>query len=331
MKCEAINLGKHISKSPNVFFIFGSEIILKNHVKSRIVETLASRGFSEKIILSDENFKEIKSTIAANAGGSLFSSKLIIELRHSSGKVPEAISEIFNDELNNYENISIIIYSHLDKVSLVSKWAKKMESNSLVVECKKLKSFEEQIWLKKNLSFIPENYRNEVVKLLSEMNSGNLVAQQNEIELLKLLYLDSDKDKKDLSDITNHMINSAEFSPFELEDAILQGKTRKALKIIKSLRKADSYSGPLLIWIMAKITNHASIASKHKNPQTYLKDNGVWQSKINDYLSFIKNQTKEDLNLMQKKIYELELSLKGLIRKDFWIELESLICKLGPN
>ena len=49
MKCEAINLGKHISKSPNVFFIFGSEIILKNHVKSRILETLASRGFSEKI------------------------------------------------------------------------------------------------------------------------------------------------------------------------------------------------------------------------------------------------------------------------------------------
>ncbi len=84
------------------------------------------------------------------------------------------------------------------------------------------------------------------------------------------------------------MINSAEFSPFELEDAILQGKTRKALEIIKSLRKADSYSGPLLIWIMAKITNLASIASKNKNPQMYLKNNGVWQSKINDYLSFIK-------------------------------------------
>ena len=45
----------------------------------------------------------------------------------------------------------------------------------------------------------------------------------------------------------------------------------------------------------------------------------------------MKNQTKEDLELMQKSIYDLELSLKGLIKKDFWIELESLICKLGPN
>jgi DNA polymerase-3 subunit delta len=206
-----------------------------------------------------------------------------------------------------------------------------MEANSLVIECKKLKSFEEQIWLKKNLSFIPDNYRSDVVKLLSEMNSGNLVAQQNEIELLKLLYLDSNQDKKDLSDITNHMINSAEFSPFELEDAILQGQTKKALEIVKSLRKADSYSGPLLIWIMGKITSLASLASRDNSPQIYLKDNGVWQSKINDYLSFMKNQTKEDLELMQKSIYDLELSLKGLIKKDFWIELESLICKLGPN
>ena len=63
MKCEAINLSKHIGKSPNVFFIFGSEIILKNHVKSRILETLASRGFSEKIILSDENFKVCITTL----------------------------------------------------------------------------------------------------------------------------------------------------------------------------------------------------------------------------------------------------------------------------
>ena len=331
MKCEAINLGKYLDKSPNIFFIFGSEVILKNHVKSRVLETLSSRGFIEKITLNDENFKEVKSTIAANAGGSLFGSKLIIELRHGAGKIPEAISEIFNDDLNQYENISIIINSHLDKLSLVSKWAKQMEANSLVIECKKLKSFEEQIWLKKNLSFIPDNYRSDVVKLLSEMNSGNLVAQQNEIELLKLLYLDSNQDKKDLADITNHMINSAEFSPFELEDAILQGQTKKALGIVKSLRKADSYSGPLLIWIMGKITSLASLASRHKSPQIYLKDNGVWQSKINDYLSFMKNQTKEDLELMQKSIYDLELSLKGLIKKDFWIELESLICKLGPN
>ena len=331
MKCEAINLGKFLDKSSNIFFIFGSEIILKNHVRSRILEKLKTRSFEEKIVLNDEDFKDIKSTIAANAGGSLFGSNVILELKHGSGKIPETITSIFNEDINNYKNISIIINTHIEKLSLSSNWAKKMDQSSLIVECKKLKSFEEQIWLKKNLNFIPQDYRSDIAKLLSDMNSGNLVAQQNEIELLKLLYLRNQENAKDIDDIRNHMVNSSEFSPFELEDAILQGRTSKAIEIIKSLRKADSYSGPLLIWIISKITTLAFLASREAKPQLFLKNNGVWQSKINDYMSFIKKQSDNDLDIMQRNIYDLELALKGMIKKDFWLELESMICRLDVN
>jgi DNA polymerase III delta subunit len=331
LKCEAINLGKHLESSGNIFFIFGSEIILKNHVRSRILNNLQKKGFEEKIILNDENFKDIPATIAANAGGSLFGSNIIIEIKHGSGKIPESITSIFNDEINNHKNVSIIINTHLEKVSLLSKWAKKMDEFSLIVECKKLKSFEEQIWLKKNLDFMPSDYRTPIAKLLADMNSGNLVAQQNEIELLRLLYKNNSESKKDLNALRNHMVGSSEFSPFELEDAIIQRKASKAIKIIHTLKKADNTSGPLLVWIVSKITSLTYLASKDSNPQVFLKNNGIWQSKMNDYLSFLKKQTVNDLDLIQKDVYELELSLKGLRKKDFWLGLESLICKLASN
>ena len=106
---------------------------------------------------------------------------------------------------------------------------------------------------------------------------------------------------------------------------------RKNNEIIKSLRKADSYSGPLLIWIISKITTLAFLASKEEKPQLFLKSNGVWQSKINDYMSFIKKQSDNDLDIMQRNIYDLELALKGMIKKDFWLELESMICRLDVN
>ena len=156
--------------------------------------------------------------------------------------------------------------------------------------------------------------------------------QTNELndESRGLSFIRSDEDKAEVI-CDQKVAKSDEFSPFELEDAILQGRTSKAIEIIKSLRKADSYSGPLLIWIISKITTLAFLASKEEKPQLFLKSNGVWQSKINDYMSFIKKQSDNDLDIMQRNIYDLELALKGMIKKDFWLELESMICRLDVN
>ena len=45
----------------------------------------------------------------------------------------------------------------------------------------------------------------------------------------------------------------------------------------------------------------------------------------------IKKQSDNDLDIMQRNIYDLELALKGMIKKDFWLELESMICRLDVN
>ena len=68
-----------------------------------------------------------------------------------------------------------------------------MDELALIIECKKLKSFEEKIWLKHQLSFVSEIDRSDLIQNISEMNSGNLVAQQNEINILKLTYEEGKK------------------------------------------------------------------------------------------------------------------------------------------
>ena len=42
-------------------------------------------------------------------------------------------------------------------------------------------------------------------------------------------------------------------------------------------------------------------------------------------------EVDNDLDIMQRNIYDLELALKGMIKKDFWLELESMICRLDVN
>ena len=80
---------KYLNKSPNIFFIYGSEIILRNNSKDILKKHLISQGFDEKRILSKDDFGQIEQVIIENAGGSLFGTKTIIEINHDQGKVPD--------------------------------------------------------------------------------------------------------------------------------------------------------------------------------------------------------------------------------------------------
>ena len=54
LKCEAMTIKKYLDMPHNIFFIYGSEIVLKNNSKDIIYKSLSSRGFVEKIILNKE-------------------------------------------------------------------------------------------------------------------------------------------------------------------------------------------------------------------------------------------------------------------------------------
>ena len=165
LKCEAMTIKKYLDMSHNIFFIYGSEIVLKNNSKDIIYKTLSSRGFVEKIILNKEGFDQIDQTIFENAGGSLFGSKIIIEINHDQGKIPDQIIKIFEIEnINKIDNIAIVINSNNEKLNSQSKWVKAMDELALIIECKKLKSFEEKIWLKHQLSFVSEIDRSDLIQ-----------------------------------------------------------------------------------------------------------------------------------------------------------------------
>ena len=199
-----------------------------------------------------------------------------------------------------------------------------MDNYSLIIECNKLKSFEEKIWIKSQLSFMEDVDAKKYTNRISDIFSGNLVAQQNEINILKLIYSNGDDNEKIDFD-------SAEFLPYELEDKIIELNTKYALRIVKSIKKNDEHYGPLLVWIIGKIIN-ASIGG-HQNKNN-LEKAGIWRNKIPNYLNFMKHNSLKEIVPLQKKIFELDLASKGLagITKDqFWQELDNMVIDLTSS
>ena len=325
MICEATALNKYIEKSPNIFFIFGSEIVLRNHTRDQINEFFKKDGFTEKKILNEKEYSDIEKIIIQNAGGSLFGSKTIIEILHNSGKIPKEIINIFEiPNINQMDNIIILIRSGLDKINKSTKWVKKMDDFSLLIDCKKLKSYEEKAWIKNQLKFMEEPHAKEYTNRITDIFSGNLIAQANEINILKLTYS---------RNIDNRKIDGdgAEFLPYELEDKIIELNTKYALRIIKSIKKNDDHYGPLLVWILGKIINASISAHQNKNKKLSLENSGIWNNKIPNYINFIKKNTLQKIMPLQKEIYELDLAAKGLtgVTKDqFWQKLDNIVIKL---
>jgi DNA polymerase III delta subunit len=323
--CEATSLKKYIDKSPRLFFIFGPEIILKNTSIDQINEFYKKNGFTEKKAIFEKDFKDIERILIENAGGSLFGSKTIIEIFHNGGKIPKEITNIFEiPNINKMENIVIIIRSAVEKINQATKWVKKMNDISLIVQCAKLKPYEEKVWVKGKLTFMNEEDAKNYTDRITDMFSGNLVAQNNEINVLKLTYSEE-------SNNVDIGIDDAEFLPYQLEDKIIELNTNYALRISKSIKKNDDHYGPLLVFIMGKIINTSVSAYQNINTNSSLEKAGIWKSKIPAYVNFIKKNTLKKMMPLQKKVYELDLASKGLagITKDqFWQEIDNMIIDL---
>jgi DNA polymerase-3 subunit delta len=323
LKCDGLSYQKYINKGLNIFFLFGPEVVLKNNAKDDIRVHLAAQGFVEKKIVKDKEIDRLDKVITESIGGSLFASKIIVEISHTKGKIPESIQSIADmDYVRSRDDIAIIIDSHVDKVGSSLKWFKKMEEIALIIESKKLKSFEEKIWLKQQLSFIDSSKRSDLVNKISALSSSNLVAQQNEIKLLKLM--------SSPENIYNNepMKDQAEFMPFELEDRIIKGDVKGAIRIVSSIKELESHYAALLVWVVGKIINNAASAMQSSRPDAALIKLGVWNNKVGDYKALMSKFELKDMINFQKKVFQLDLSNKGINKANFWERLTDLIMEL---
>ena len=325
MICDGSSYSKYIDKGINIFFIFGQEIALKNNARDEIKSYLKQhQGFEEKRIIQESEIDKIHQIILENAGGSLFGSKTLIEISHTKGKIDNYIQSLIEiPNINSMESVAIIIESRLDKINKRLEWFKAIDEIGLIIDCQKLKSFEEKIWLKKQLNFLDGQKKSEAVERISALNSGNLVAQQNEVNLLKLINANNNDMQIDYID------DNAEFVPFELEDMILKRNPREALRIIHSIKEHDDHYAALLVWVIGKVINNSVAAIQSPRPDAALLKLGVWNNKVTDYKKLMQSFRLKRLIGFQKKIFELDLSNKGINKTNFWEGLSDLVLELS--
>ncbi|MDA9661713.1 hypothetical protein N9T68_00950 [Pseudomonadota bacterium] len=324
MKVNCLNFAS--SNDSRYLLLYGSELIIKQDIADQILQSLKAQGFNDKVSLHQDELDQAEEIIMRNVGGSLFQEKLILHLKHTSGKFPEKIKLILeNQHLYNSDNLALIIESSIEKTPASGNWIKNMDEKGLIVNCGKLKTAEEKLWLKRQLEFLPKSLLPMFGGSIFQNNEGNLLGQMNEVRLLRLLF-SSDQDIEETE--TNNIVFHSGLSAFELEDVIIDRKFEKVLQTIKFLKEHDSQNSAPLIWMIAKIINACLESSQAANKKSALIKSGVWSSKISQYLSLIKHSKTSEFMKLSDQILRLDLINKGIIKSNVWEQMEKIILQL---
>ena len=324
MKVNFLNFSD--PKDHRYFLLTGSEFILKQEAVNTILLGLKNSGFKEKISVSQDEIDKTQEIISRNMEGSLFQENLILHIKHSSGKFPEKIKSLIdNENLFRSSNIALIIESSIEKTPASGAWVKNFDTHGLIINCGKLKLMEEKIWLKRQLSFLPKDLLPIFGGSIFQNNEANLLGQKNEVTLLKLLFLNQDEASEAQTD---HIIFGSGISAYELEDLLIGRNFKKALKTINFMREHDRQNSAPIIWIIAKVINSCLESLKASNKKSALKNSGIWSSKIDLYLDLIKQAKAKEFIKLNEEMLKIDLINKGLMRAETWEQIERVILKL---
>ena len=312
-------------KDHKFFLLTGGEFILKQDAVERILNNLQNHGFNDKVSIFQDDLDQLEEIVSRNIGGSLFQENLILHIKHSSGKFPEKIKSLLQDNnIFKSSNIALIVESSIEKIPSGA-WIKNFDTHGLIINCSKLKIIEEKMWLKRQLSFLPKDLLPIFGGSIFQNNEANLLGQKNEVALLKLLFLSQDES---VEANTDHIIFGSGISAFELEDLLINRDFKKALITINFMREHDRQNSAPIIWIIAKVINSCLESLKASNKKSALVNSGVWSSKINLYLNLIKQARVKEFLGLNEEILKIDLINKGLMKADTWEQIERVILRL---
>lgn len=232
------------------YLIFGNEPLLKEESKQAVVDTAQKQGFDEKhrfVVDNQLNWQDVYDVCQAL---SLFASRQVIILTLPENPLTTAQANALKElqPLLHPDLVLILDGPRLNKKQESAKWFTVFQQHGLYVPCntpdaRQLPRFIENRCHR--LDLYPDH---ESVMLLAQWHEGNLLALSQSLMKLQLLYPDG---KLTLLRLQEALSRHNHYTPFQLTDALVEGKAKRAVRIVRQL-EAEGVEITLLLRVIQK-------------------------------------------------------------------------------
>lgn len=244
MRLYPEQLAKHLQAGlAPCYFVYGEEPLLKLEALASIRQKAQSLGFDDHQRFSSEEGLDWDSIFATSQSMSLFSQRQIIELqlpdkldKNSSTRLRELIAHSHDDLL------LLISGPKLNQQQQKSVWFKALSAAGPVVPVFTPDARHFPRWLSQRLHQHGLSAEPDALQWLAYAFEGNLLAAAGEIDKLALQALPQ---PLTLSLLQQQVQPHNVFNPFQLFDPLLEGKVKRAARILWQLRQEGIEAGML--------------------------------------------------------------------------------------
>lgn len=279
-------------------------------------------------LISVKSWQEVLSELGSL---SLFddASALIVTGNHKPDKAVITELERFAQEAQTGAHSHSLLWltSKQDKRAQSSKWFAPFAQYGHVIDCNLYDERQRQQLLQIQAQQFGLRLSQDAWQLLMSHTEHHLLSAYQTLWRLSYLFapqllannqeIDTSINPKsvalDISDLQAALVSDAQFSVFDLSDAMLAGNSAQVVKIIFQLKASDEPT-TLVLWAISKDMRQIMALMDGQDPQAL----GIWRSKQGLYQQACRRQSKAQTAEWPTLIYHCDQAIKGLIRQPAW-------------
>jgi len=257
MKLPFQQLAKHLDATAgnagtlaSIYFVSGDEPFQLDEACRMIRDAAQQQGYTERQVFYVERSFDWHSLAMEGSSLSLFSEKKLIELRIPNAKPGRDGTKALKEYAESIPEDTILLIStgKLEAAQTKSKWLTSLQQAGVFIQVWPVEIGRLPQWIQQRLSLRGLSASAEALKILADRVEGNLLAADQELEKLRLLYGEGELSTEQIQSAVS---DSARYDIFSFADATLAGDPERVAKLIFGL-KAEGVEAVLMLWALQR-------------------------------------------------------------------------------
>lgn len=327
MQLRGEQLAAHLERGLKpVYLVYGDEPLLVIEAADAIRAAARKQGFDEREVLTALAGFDWNQLAMAAGNLSLFGGRKLLDLRIPTGKPGREGSAALQDycrrccQQNDPDTLLLVTLPALDWKDEKAAWVTALGEAGAAVKLSAPALAELPAWIAGRLRRQRQTADSEALAFIAERVEGNLLAAEQEIRKLGLLYPER---TLTLAEVREAVLDVARYDLDTLREALLAGDAARLARTLDGL-KQEGEAPPLVLWaITEEVRALAQIRAGLDAGQpvdALLRDAKVWGARQGLVKRCLTRLGSDDARSALSLAGRADRQIKGLLAGDVWSE-----------